>query len=153
MKSSKKARRIFVDTNVFVGHFREVKADLIAMGKLTKLRDCELYTSALAVAQTISTLQGRKKDTEHRQKIVEYIEWLMHQFNVIGLTDSDIENALHRSEMDIEDNIQFVAGEKAKCFTYITNNKKDFKQYQYNNVRVISPKEIGRLPLTPYSTI
>lgn len=59
---NKKFRRIYIDTNVLIGYFRNVKADVAAMEYMFKLRDYELYTSTLAISQTISTLQGKRKD-------------------------------------------------------------------------------------------
>ncbi len=140
--STKKLRRIYIDTNVLVGCFRGVKADVEAMKFMFQLNDNELYTSSLAIAQTISTLQGRKKDLQHRKQIIDYINHLMHHIKIIGFSEADIKVALTMSHVDIEDNIQFVLGAKQHCYIYITNNIKDFK---YNNVYVESPKYIRNI--------
>lgn len=140
MKSiEKKFRRIYIDTNVLIGYFRQAKADVMAMEYMFKLRDYELYTSALAISQTISTLQGKRKDREFRLEIIRFIKKLMHKVNVIGMAQKDIEEALGMENVDLEDNIQFVLGKKYDCYTYVTNNIKDFT---YNTVFVVAPKDI-----------
>ena len=134
-----KLRRIYIDTNVLVGCFRGIKADVEAINYLFKLRDNELYTSVLAISQTISTLQGKKKNLEYRQKIVDYVNLLMHRMKIIGMVDTDIKTAFDIENVDIEDNIQLALGAKEHCYIYVTNNVKDFK---YNNIYAVKPKQI-----------
>lgn len=135
----KKFRRIYIDTNVLIGYFRNVKADVLAMEYMFKLRDYELYTSTLAISQTISTLQGKRKDKAHRQQIIEFIKRLTHKVKLIGFASGDIDEALAMDNVDLEDNIQFVLGQKMSCYTYVTNNIKDFR---YNTVAVVEPAYI-----------
>lgn len=132
-------RRIYIDTNVLIGNFRGIKTDVQAIAFLFKLRDYELYTSTLALSQTISTLQGRRKDMTYRKQIVDYIKMLKHKINTIGFSEKDIDAALELDNVDIEDNIQFVLGKKMGCCTYITNNVKDFR---YNTVFVVDTKHV-----------
>lgn len=136
---NKKFRRIYIDTNVLIGCFRNVKADVAAMEYMFKLRDYELYTSTLAVSQTISTLQGKRKDKAYRQEIIDFIKRLTHKVKLIGFASGDIDEALAMDNIDLEDNIQFVLGQKMSCYTYVTNNIKDFR---YNTVAVVEPAYI-----------
>ena len=136
---NKKFRRIYIDTNVLIGYFRNVKADVLAMEYMFKLRDYELYTSTLAISQTLSTLQGKRKDKAYRQQIIEFIKRLTHKVKLIGFASGDIEEALTMDNVDLEDNIQFVLGQKMSCYTYVTNNIKDFR---YNTVAVVEPAYI-----------
>lgn len=136
---NKKFRRIYIDTNVLIGNFRKVKADVLAIDYLFKLRDYELYTSTLAISQTISTLQGKRKDKAYRQEIINYIKRLKHKIKLIGFAAGDLDVALELDNTDLEDNIQFVLGQKMSCYTYVTNNIKDFR---YNTVAVIEPAYI-----------
>lgn len=137
--ANKKFRRIYIDTNVLVGYFRNVKADVLAMEYMFKLRDYELYTSTLAISQAISTLQGKRKDKAYRQEIIDFIKRLTHKVKLIGFASGDIDEALAMDNIDLEDNIQFVLGQKMSCYTYVTNNIKDFR---YNTVAVVEPAYI-----------
>ena len=137
--ANKKFRRIYIDANVLVGYFRNVKADVLAMEYMFKLRDYELYTSTLAISQTISTLQGKRKDKAYRQEIIDFIKRLTHKVKLIGFASGDIDEALAMDNIDLEDNIQFVLGQKMSCYTYVTNNIKDFR---YNTVAVVEPAYI-----------
>ncbi len=137
--ANKKFRRIYIDTNVLIGYFRNVKADVLAMEYMFKLRDYELYTSTLAISQTISTLQGKRKDKAYRQEIIDFIKRLTHKVKLIGFASGDIDEALAMDNIDLEDNIQFVLGQKMSCYTYVTNNIKDFR---YNTVAVVKPAYI-----------
>ena len=137
--ANKKFRRIYIDTNVLVGYFRNVKADVLAMEYMFKLRDYELYTSTLAISQTISTLQGKRKDKAYRQEIIDFIKRLTHKVKLIGFASGDIDEALAMDNIDLEDNIQFVLGQKMSCYTYVTNNIKDFR---YNTIAVVEPAYI-----------
>ena len=136
---NKKFRRIYIDTNVLIGYFRNVKADVAAMEYMFKLRDYELYTSTLAISQTISTLQGKRKDKAYWQEIIDFIKRLTHKVKLIGFASGDIDEALAMDNVDLEDNIQFVLGQKMSCYTYVTNNIKDFR---YNTVVVVEPAYI-----------
>lgn len=136
---TKLKRRLYIDTNVLIGCFRNQKADVQAMDYMFKLKDFELYTSTLAVSQTISTLQGRRKDPIFRKQIIDFVNGLMHKIHVVGLSATDISAALELPNIDIEDNIQFIVGEKQRCYIYVTNNQKDFK---YNNASIVSPRYI-----------
>ena len=140
MRTDKKLkRRLYIDTNVLIGYFRNQKADVQAMDYMFKLRDCELYTSALAISQTISTIQGKRRDPLFRKNIIDFVMGLMHKIHVVSLAATDISAALELPNIDIEDNIQFIVGEKQRCYIYVPNNQKDFK---YNNVVIVSPRYI-----------
>lgn len=139
MSEGLRFRRIYIDTNVLIGNFRGTKSDVQAMAFLFKLRDFELYTSTLAISQTISTLQGKRKDKVYRRQIVDYIKLLKHKIKIIGFSEKDIDAALELDNVDVEDNIHFVLGSKLGCYTYVTNNIKDF---QYNTINVVAPKYI-----------
>ncbi len=137
------ARRIYIDTNVFVGYYRKLKHDVAAISLLFSLKDYELFTSTLAICQTISIIQGRKCDEARRAIIVNFINHLLAKVKIINISESDIREAMTLPNIDLEDNIQFVSGKKGRCYTYVTNNKKDFKQYF--NITVVEPKHIRNI--------
>lgn len=132
-------RRIFIDTNILIGSFRQQKHDVAALKYLLKLKDYECFTSALAIAQTISICQGKRKSKVSKDDIITFIKPLMTKIKVIGYTDKDIEAAFSLPSNDLEDNIQYVIGSKLGCYYYITNNVKDYK---FNNISPILPQNV-----------
>ena len=122
-----KERRVFIDTNVLVGYFRGQKNDVFAMEYLFHLKDFELYTSVLAVAQTISVCQGRKGSKHPKDEVIRFVRSMAKKVKLIGFADKDIEQAFAIPMNDLEDNIQYTLGSKLKCYYYVTNNVKDFK--------------------------
>lgn len=132
-------RRIFIDTNVLVGYYRNQKRDVAALKYILKLKDYECYTSALAIAQTISTCQGKRKSKISKDIIIAFIKPLIAKIKVIGYIDKDIEAAFDLPSNDLEDNIQYIIGSKLGCYYYITNNIKDYK---FNNISPVLPQNV-----------
>ena len=116
---------IFVDANVLIGAFRGIKADMTAMDYLQRLPQVKLYTSSLAVAQMIATCQ-KKGDSERRQKLIAATRNILSHFSIISCTGKDIEKSIEMDQPDIEDNLQYIMGDRMRCTHYITNNKRDF---------------------------
>lgn len=85
-----------------------------------------------------------KQDAEWRPCIfiIPRINNLQHKINIVGFPVNDIQKALLMNNLDLEDNIQFVLGEKMGCYTYVTNNIKDFR---YNTVEVVEPSHIRNI--------
>jgi len=66
--------RIYVDTNVLTNYFTKQADDVKCLDYLfSRVRKEILFTSSLAVVQTVSVLQTRKKNREAftREKAVE----------------------------------------------------------------------------------
>ena len=116
---------IFVDANVLIGAFRGLKADVGALDYLEKLPQVKLFTSSLVVAQMIATCQI-KNNAEHQQKLKSAVHAILRRFTIISCTDKDIERSLSMDQPDMEDNLQYVMGNRMRCTHYITNNKRDF---------------------------
>lgn len=138
-KPYNKERRIFIDTNVLVGCYRGQKNDVFAMDYLFRLKDYELYTSVLAIAQTISFCQGRKMSKQPKDEIIRFVRSVTRKVKLIGFADKDVEQAFALPMNDLEDNIQYILGSKLKCYYYVTNNVKDFN---FNSVSTILPKNV-----------
>lgn len=79
MRNKELYRRVFIDTNVLIGNFRGLPDDVKAIKYLFSLKDHELFTSSLALSQTISTLQGKRKSLEYRLSIVDYVLLVMQK--------------------------------------------------------------------------
>lgn len=129
---------VFVDANVLIGAFRGLKNDVYAMEYLKKIPQLRLYTSSLAVAQMIAACQ-LKGNKERYMKLKEAVESITKRFSIISCSGKDIEQSLLMEQPDMEDNLQYVMGERMKCTHYVTNNKKDFL---FANATIIPSKKI-----------
>lgn len=130
---------IFVDTNVLIGWWHGIKEDSECLKYLFSLRGKRLYTSALSIAQFVSVFQKVKPNDEIRKAVNS----LLAKFNIISFTEKDILTSLDVANLDMEDNIQYVICGKAKCFHFVTNNKKDYDKL--TNINVVIPSKIRRI--------
>lgn len=130
---------IFVDTNVLIGWWRGVKEDSDCLKYLFSLRGKRLYISSLSIAQFVSVFQKTKPNEEIRKAV----NALLAKFNIISFTEKDIVTSLDVANLDMEDNIQYVISGKAKCFHFVTNNKKDYDKL--TNINVVIPSKIRRI--------
>lgn len=130
---------IFVDTNVIIGWWAGIKPDADCIKYLFSLRGKRLYTSALSIAQFVSVFQKTQSNEEIRKAVHD----LLAKFNIISFTEKDITNSLEITNADMEDNIQYVISGKAKCFHFVTNNKKDYDKL--SNINVVIPSKIRKI--------
>ena len=131
---------IFVDTNVLIGYFVQQQKDVEALVYLFSLVGKKLYISSLSIAQVVSVLQ--KKQTN--KTITDFVEYLISKFNVISFSESDVKEALKLKGSDVEDNIQYAMAIKLKCFRFITNNVKDYTNFE--DIDVIKPAKVRKIP-------
>ena len=131
---------IFVDTNVLIGYFVRQQKDVEALMYLFSLVGKKLYISSLSIAQVVSVLQ--KKQTN--ETITDFVRYLMGKFNVISFTENDAKEALKLKVSDIEDNIQYAMAIKLKCFRFVTNNAKDYTNFE--DIDVVKPAKIRKIP-------
>jgi len=131
---------IFVDTNVLIGSFINLKNDKNALSYLFELQGKRLFTSTLAVAQLVSVFQKKKTNTEIKQ----IIRSIQAKFELLSFVDNDITKSITIDAADIEDNIQYVISLKKKCFYFVTNNTKDYKYFA--DIKVLDPKQIRAIP-------
>ena len=130
---------IFVDTNVLIGAYSgdaRFQKDVACLHYLFSLIGKRLFISSLSVAQLISTFQKRKSNEEINQIVHE----LQHRFNIIDFTAKDIDEALHETGADIEDNVQYVLAMKQKCHIIVTNNYKDYRLLMW--IESTSPEKV-----------
>jgi len=130
---------IFVDTNVLIGWWIGNKEDADCLKYLFSLRGKRLYTSALSIAQFVSVLQK----TESNANIRKAVNALVAKFNIISFNEKDIIESLEVANIDMEDNIQYIISSKAKCFYFVTNNKKDYDKLI--NINVVIPSKIRQI--------
>ena len=136
-----KARRIYVDTNVLINYCTGVPADTSALNYIfSKRRKEVLFTSTLAIVQTITNLQTKKKSRRafSKEQTVLSINKLLSKFTVLDLTLSDVTNGFNSDAEDVEDGTHYILSQKKKCDAILTNNTKDFAHF--SSVYKISPK-------------
>jgi len=135
--------RIYVDSNVLTNYFTKQADDVECLDYLfSKVRKEILFTSSLAVVQTVSVLQTKKKNREAftREKAVESGRQIYKKFSIIDLVGKDVENSFEQLNKDVEDNVHYVLSKKLKCNMIITNNTSDFAYFL--DTIALSPKNI-----------
>ena len=130
-----KIRRIYVDTNVLINYCTSQSKDVQALKYVfSKRRKEVLFTSSLAVVQTISRLQSgnksRKRKAYSRENTIEKLNDLLQKFTVLDLSLSDINSGFNLNNSDIEDSIHYVLCQKAKCDAILTNNRIIYEKRQ-----------------------
>jgi len=133
--------RIYIDTNVLINYCTGQPAETVALDFLFKKKRKEvLFTSSLAIVQTIANLQTAKKTRKaySREQAIEHIEKLRQKIMVTNLTDSDITEGFSYANKDIEDNIHYVLSKKMKCDAIIINNVSDFDYFK--DIAVMKPE-------------
>ena len=140
--SGSKVKRIYVDANVLINYCTEQNTDVKALLYVfSKRRKEALFTSSLAVVQTITKLQSGSK--QHRRKgysretTIKKLDEILFKFTVLDLSFSDIQSGFNHLNSDLEDNIHYVLSQKMKCNAILTNNIKDFAFFK--DVAVIEP--------------
>jgi len=126
--------RIYVDTNVLINYCTNQSRDVQALKYLfLKRRKETLFTSSLAVVQAITKLQSGSKQYNRKgyskETTIEKLNELLLKFTVLDLTLSDIKTGFKLSNSDIEDSVHYVLSQKMKCDAILTNNTKDFKEF------------------------
>jgi predicted nucleic acid-binding protein len=129
--NSGKTIRIYVDTNVLVNYCTGQTADISALKYVfSKRRKEVLFTSSLAVVQTITQLQSGskmyKRKAYSRETTIEKLNEILSKFTVLDLSYSDVKAGFNLMNSDIEDSVHYILSQKAKCDAILTNNLKDF---------------------------
>jgi len=128
---SSKITRIYVDTNVLINYCTGQNKDIQALKYIfSKRRKEVLFTSSLAVVQTITKLQSGGKQNNRkaysREITITKLNEILPKFTVLDLSLSDIKIGFSHLNNDIEDNVHFALSQKMRCNAILTNNKKDF---------------------------
>ncbi|MBR6092037.1 MAG: type II toxin-antitoxin system VapC family toxin [Bacteroidales bacterium] len=126
---------IFIDTNILVGAYNGKETDRQCLQYLFSLTGKKLFVSALSVSQFVSVMQ---KKHDNRQ-IREWLKYFLLKFNIVSFQKDDILKSLLYENTDMEDNIQYVLGQKTKCFYFVTNNTKDYK---FINIEALKPANV-----------
>mgnify|MGYP003293165470 CR=1 FL=1 len=133
---------IYVDTNVLINYCTGQVADVKALRYLFLKRDRDrLFTSSLAVAQTITNLQTKKSNRPafSKKETIDKISSILSHFTIISFDEKDIIDSFSGVSDDLEDNIHYFLSKKYNCEVIITNNRKDF--IDFSGVVIIDPKK------------
>lgn len=137
----KKAHRIYVDTNVIINYCTGVKNDVDTLNYIFKKKRKEvLFTSSLAIIQTITNLQTKKKTRKafSKRKTIDTLNRILDKFTILDLRMSYIVESFTCKSEDIEDNTHYILSQKKKCDAILTNNVSDFAPF--DTIVKISPK-------------
>ncbi len=132
---------IYVDTNVLINYCTGQQSDVKALNYLFQKRTKDrLFTSTLAIVQTITNLQTKKATRKafSKSETISAIKYILSHFSIISLDSKDILEGFVDGGEDIEDNIHFVLSKKFSCDVIVTNNCKDFTGFP--DVMIMAPK-------------
>jgi predicted nucleic acid-binding protein len=123
--------RLYVDTNVLINYCTGQTADKNALNYIFSKRKKEvLFTSSLAIVQTISQLQSdskiHKRKAYSREATINKLNEILPKFTILDLSMADVKDGFNYLNGDIEDSVHYVLSQKKKCDAIITNNRKDF---------------------------
>jgi predicted nucleic acid-binding protein len=124
---------IYVDTNVLINYCTNQKKDVDALTYVFKKRRKEvLFTSSLAIVQTVTNLQTKKAKRKafSKDEVFVLLDKLFSKFTVIDLTIDDIIKSRYEIGNDVEDCVHAILSKKKKCFAILTNNISDFSSFK-----------------------
>lgn len=128
-----KVCKIYVDSNVIINYCTGVREDVEVLSYIFRKRRREsLFTSSLAIVQTISNLQTKKKSRKafSKQETITKLNSIINKFMVLDLTLNDIINGFSSDNEDIEDGVHFCLSQKRKCDAILTNNVSDYLSFK-----------------------
>jgi len=124
------AARIYIDANVLINFCTGQTKDCAELKNLFSHKPkSSLYTSNLAIVQTIAKLQTKTKnrDIMPQKDIIKYINYFFAHITVCEVSNTTLKKALNMpAGDDLEDNVHFQICKSVKCNTVLTNNRKDF---------------------------
>ncbi len=135
------AIRIYIDTNVLINYCTGQRADVQTLRYIFSMRRKEiLFTSSLAIVQTIANLQTKKKNRKafSRTAAILKLDSIIQKLTILDLTYEDIKTGFNQSNDDVEDSVHYALSQKMKCDTILTNNLSDFAIFKIN---LISPTQ------------
>lgn len=128
-----KVCKIYVDSNVIINYCTGVREDVEVLGYIFRKRRREsLFTSSLAIVQTISNLQTKKKSRKafSKQETITKLNSIINKFMVLDLTMNDVTNGFGSDSEDIEDGVHYSLSQKRKCDAILTNNVSDYLSFK-----------------------
>lgn len=133
--------RIYVDTNVIINYCTGVDCDVKVLNYVfSKKRKEVLFTSSLAIVQTISNLQTKKRTRKafSKKETIETLNHILNKFTILDLSMRDVQKGFQCDNEDIEDGTHYALSQKRKCNVILTNNISDFANF--SSINKISPQ-------------
>jgi predicted nucleic acid-binding protein len=100
-----------------------------------------LFTSSLAIVQTITQLQSSSKDRKRkpysREKTIEKLNAILPKMTVLDVTYNDVKTGCFYANSDIEDSVHYAISQKMNCNAILTCNESDFLFFK--NILTIGP--------------
>lgn len=138
-----KSNSIYIDANVLINYCTQQPSDYQELKRLFSVQsNSVLHTSNLAIVQAIAKLQtvGRNRPPMPTDEIKKYIKYFYTHIKVYEVKNKDVKEAMdYPGTKDLEDNIHFIVSQRLGCDTILTNNKKDFSQY---NITIRVPRKL-----------
>lgn len=131
-------KKYFVDGCILMNYFMgrsgcEYAEMVLALSQQGKI---ECFTSSLVICTTAYLFEKYKVFA--KKEIPNVINSLIDIVKVLPVTDKHISEAVYKSGIDFEDNVQISCAEEF-CDAIITDNIKDFKN---TTLPVQTPKEV-----------
>lgn len=134
----KSIKNIYIDTNILVNYCTGIgngKVELTYILKHREKNKLNLYTSTLALVQTISQIQTENKYNNRlafsKAETTHYVrDVLIKKLNILDLSFSNIKNSFKEKNEDVEDNVHYQILKEAGCDTILTGNKEDFNAFK-----------------------
>ncbi|TLU85687.1 MAG: PIN domain-containing protein [Chlorobium sp.] len=133
--------KVFIDSDVILD---------VATGREPFVHDSKIVLSLIENGLALGVMSSnsitniyyvlRKISTSERARI--FIRELLDIVHIISIDHETIKNALDSKFLDFEDGVQNYCALKNQCNYIVTRNNKD---YQFSELKVISPKEFNLL--------
>ncbi len=132
---------LFLDTNVILDlilrrePFFDDIAKIVTLSVKGKYR---LVTSSVSFVNCNYILTRSIK----KEKVTENLKIARLIFDIIDVSQIDIDKSLHSDFTDFEDGVQYYAALRNNCSHIITRDNKDFK---YSEIPVLAPSEFIKI--------
>jgi predicted nucleic acid-binding protein len=132
--------RILADVNVCLDLLLDRKPYVEHSGKLFELAEndnIQLLISGLSIDTLfyiIRPVLGSKKSNELLATLLEIAE-------IAPVDENGVRDALEAGWSDLEDALQFYSAIHAECTHLVTRNTRDFKQNDYPELQIMTPRQ------------
>ena len=111
--------KIFLDTNIFLDLLLNRKECDSAKEIFNAIQN-EIFEAYVADITLLNIDYIAKKQTTDIRKFLSYVS---DNFNIMGASNRDFENALKIDNADLEDNIQYLLAKKVSCDLIVSNDR------------------------------
>jgi predicted nucleic acid-binding protein len=129
--------KLLIDTNVILDMIfkRAGFEDVVKLLRKIKENKHESFITASSVTDLFYII---RKETHSVEKTYEYMKFIFKLVDILGVTSTDINEALENKWKDFEDCVQFVVAKNSEINYIVTSNIRDYKG---ESVAVITPQD------------